>query len=189
MRLGAKLYYAGGFVDSSIRSNETFYLDLSNSFQTSSPLWESLGEIIPVSPDYSTTILSPLDNSTIYLIGGYMVNPITNMPDLNITVYTFDTISLKWNALLTNGSSRQEMDAVVDSSGKIYVFGGRGTNTDNYYNDINILNIGTNYWTNIPATSSSPYSLADYTATLLPNGIIVYIGGFTGVDLITDLKQ
>ncbi|RIB06348.1 hypothetical protein C2G38_2116287, partial [Gigaspora rosea] len=56
---------------------------------------------------------------------------------------------------------------------------------------MNILDITTMTWST-PTQSQSVRTYLDYTATLLPNGLIVYIGGQSGSSLnasLTDMAQ
>ncbi|CAG8644397.1 3944_t:CDS:1, partial [Acaulospora colombiana] len=184
--IGTKLYFAGGFTGlTQPYSNDFFYLDLSNSFQIDNPPWVSLSASVPISPTYSTSITSPLDNSTIYLIGGYMQNPSTNSPDNNTLVYTFNSNTTQWTIPTIGGSipaGRQEMDGVVDNTGKVYIFGGyvitnSTSKNGNIFDDIIIFDISTNIWSTIQSTSNFPNPRIDYTAILLENNVIVYIGG------------
>ncbi|KAF0548077.1 kelch repeat protein [Gigaspora margarita] len=46
------------------------------------------------------------------------------------------------------------------------------------YNDMSILNTTSMTWSTLPISANAPRPSFDYTATLLPNGIIVYIGGY-----------
>jgi hypothetical protein len=62
-------------------------------------------------------------------------------------------------------------------TGKMYMFSG---NSAPILNDMDVLNTWTFEWT-IGSSVDAPEGRFDYTATLLPNGIIVYIGGCTEV--------
>ncbi|KAF0455189.1 kelch repeat protein [Gigaspora margarita] len=68
------------------------------------------------------------------------------------------------------------LQAVIDNSGKIFIFGGAdfyGNSTAVCYNDMNILNITTMTWTTLPQLLNYDISPA-YAAVLLQNGRIVY---------------
>ncbi|CAG8466965.1 5722_t:CDS:10 [Acaulospora colombiana] len=146
--------------------------------QIANPPWVSLpGVDAPVSFSYSTSVVSPLDNSTIYLIGGTMTNPNTNAADSSSAVYALDTVNKKWRTLNSNASDlmgRTGIEGVVDNTGEVYIFGGNSNST--LHNGTNILNLNTDAWTNVQQTSQ-PASFEHYAAILLENGIIVYIGG------------
>ncbi|KAF0549487.1 galactose oxidase [Gigaspora margarita] len=82
-------------------------------------------------------------------------------------------------------TSRNEIQAVIDNNGKIFTFGGTNYNSltsnhiYNFYNDMNTLDITTMTWST-QTQSQSALTYYAYTATLLPNGLIVYIGGRSG---------
>ncbi len=72
--------------------------------------------------------------------------------------------------------TRLYIDSVMDDNGKMYIFGGTFNNTL-FFNDMAVLDTVELSWSiSIPA--NSPNSRVGYTATLLSNGIIVYIGGW-----------
>ncbi|KAF0549456.1 galactose oxidase [Gigaspora margarita] len=179
-----KFYFFGGFTIIGA-SNEVWYLDLSSSFNISTPPWHS-DVVMPVGYNFGTSYLSPIDNSTVFLIGGRTW--ITNTRNFSYTssVYKFDSRTSQWTAptiknFNSSFQSRNEMQAVIDNNGKIFVFGGinRGNNdniTTTAYNDMNILDSNTMIWSTQTQSQSVLVNI-DYTATLLPSGLIVYIGG------------
>src|SRR5438552_994914 len=85
----------------------------------------------------------------------------------------------------TNGiqpERKREINGVVNNeNGKFYFFGGgtdKFTGSQNVivYNDMNIFDTVSLTWSKSPIINA-PLPRADYTATLLSNGIIVFIGG------------
>ncbi|KAF0549469.1 galactose oxidase [Gigaspora margarita] len=66
--VGTRLYSFGGFTIIGA-SNEVWYLDLSSSFNISTPPWHS-DVVMPVGYNFGTSCLSPIDISTVFLIGG-----------------------------------------------------------------------------------------------------------------------
>ncbi|KAF0538919.1 galactose oxidase [Gigaspora margarita] len=165
--VGTKLYFFGGNTSPTVDTNEVWYLELSNSFNISTSPWHS-DVVMPVGYTFGTSCLSPFDNSTVFLIGGRTW--ITSQ-------WTTPTI----NNFNSSFATRNEMQAVIDNNGKIFVFGGSNHgNDDNItttaYNDMNILDITTMIWSTQTQSQSVPVNV-DYTATLLPSGLIVYIGG------------
>ncbi|RIB20771.1 hypothetical protein C2G38_1161456 [Gigaspora rosea] len=182
--IGTKLYFFGG-TTSLIKPNEVWYLDLSSSFNNATPPWYS-DAAMPIGYTLGTSCLSPIDNSTVFLIGGRIWIANTNTYSYASSVYKFDSKIQQWTTPTINNfnssfEARNEMQAVIDNNGKIFVFGGiNHGNDDNIttagYNDMTILDITTMIW----STQTQPQSVLvniDYTATLLPNGLIVYIGG------------
>ncbi|RIB14811.1 hypothetical protein C2G38_1623811 [Gigaspora rosea] len=183
--VGTRLYFFGGDTSSIGFPNEVWYLDLSSSFNISMPPWHS-DIAMPVGYILGTSCLSPIDNSTVFLIGGRTWIANTNTFSYTSSVYKFDSKTSQWRTPTINNfnssfEARNEMQAVIDNYGKIFVFGGinRG-NDDNItttaYNDMSILDITTMIWST-QTQSQSVLVNVDYTATLLPSGLIVYIGG------------
>ncbi|RIB07628.1 hypothetical protein C2G38_2147477 [Gigaspora rosea] len=181
--VGTKLYFFGGLISRNSISNEVWYLDLSNSFNVTTPQWHQDSEMI-LGYNLGSSCISPIDNSTVFLIGGRTWFPNTLNYKYNSSVYIFNSNTSLWttpniNNFNSSFTGRNEMQAVIDSKGKIFIFGG----TDYYdhkpiytmYTDMNIFDITTMTW----STQIQPQSLVyvGYTATLLSNGLIIYIGG------------
>ncbi|KAF0538901.1 galactose oxidase [Gigaspora margarita] len=186
--VGTRLYFFGGATSSTRKSNEVWYHDLSSSFNISTPPWHS-DVVMPVAYNFGTSCLSPIDNSTVFLIGGRTFIPISATTDYYSyisSVYKFNSKTSQWTTPTINNfnssfATRNEIQAVIDNNGKIFIFG--GTNYDNlttlFYNDMNILDTTNMTWST-PIQSQSVLTYLDYTATLLPNGLIVYVGGRSG---------
>ncbi|KAF0538905.1 galactose oxidase [Gigaspora margarita] len=165
--VGTRLYFFGGDNSPTFTSHEVWYLDLSSSFNISAPPWHS-DVVMPVGYSFGTSCLSPIDNSTVFLIGGRT---------WIATSATTDYYSYTSSVFAT----RNEIQAVIDNNGKIFIFGGFNYNSSIIlaYNDMNILDITNMTWSTL-IQSQSVLTYIDYTATLLPNGLIVYIGGRSG---------
>ncbi|RIB20762.1 hypothetical protein C2G38_2178463 [Gigaspora rosea] len=186
--VGTRLYFFGGNTSPTSTSNEVWYLELSSSFSISEPPWHS-DAAMPVGNTFGTSCLSPIDNFTVFLIGGRTWIANTNTYSYASSVYKFDSKISQWTTPTINNfnssfETRNEMQAVIDNYGKIFVFGGiNHGNDDNItttaYNDMSILDITTMIWSTQPQSQSVLVNV-DYTATLLPNGLIVYIGGRGG---------
>ncbi|RIB20768.1 hypothetical protein C2G38_1161317 [Gigaspora rosea] len=185
--IGTRLYFFGG-TTSLIKPNEVWYLDLSSSFNISTPPWHS-DAAMPIGYTLGTSCLSPIDNSTVFLIGGrtwIATSATTQYYSYTSSLYKFDSKISQWTTPTINNfnssfRTRNEMQAVIDNYGKIFVFGGVSYgNDDNVtttgYNDMSILDITTMIWST-QTQSQSVLVNVDYTATLLPSGLIVYIGG------------
>ncbi|KAF0428417.1 galactose oxidase [Gigaspora margarita] len=180
--VGTKLYFFGGETSFYVATNEVWYLDLSKYFNTILPPWhEVIG--MPVGYAYGSACVSPIDNYTVFLVGGRTSLPNTTNYILSSSVYAFNTKTSQWSTPSINNfnssfARRNEMQAVVDGKGRIYSFGGTdydNSTTPTTYNDMNILDITTMTWSTQIQSQSLAY--IDYAATLLPNGLIIYIGG------------
>ncbi|RIB14812.1 hypothetical protein C2G38_2094855 [Gigaspora rosea] len=157
---------------------------------------------MPIGYNFGTSCLSPIDNSSVFLIGGrtWIITSATKIYYSYISsVYKFNSKTSQWttptiNNFNFNFTARSDIQAVVDNNGKIFIFGGTNyisstkTPTFNIYNDMNTLDITTMTWsTQIQSQSALTYFA--YTATLLPNGLIVYIGGNSGSSTNTSLSD
>ncbi|CAI2194708.1 19075_t:CDS:2, partial [Funneliformis geosporum] len=195
--VGNKLYFFGGYVDNAKScTNQVFYLDLSQSFNLAVPPWVSLTQNagIPFKSCWGTTLLNDKEQ-TINLFGGMMYNDLYQDAFVS-NVHSFNLNSLSWNVPNVKGTPperRRNINGVIDNTGKIYIFGGNadkflGSQTIIRYNDMVILNTAELSWVIIPA--SKPYAQSLYTATMLSNGVIVYIGGLEDTaTTIVDIKN
>src|SRR4051794_16555972 len=86
--VGSKLYFFGGKKDDGLCSNEVFYLDISQSFNTQEPPWyEMLNYAIPFKSCLGTASLSN-DGKTIYLFGGDTYDLDTNKDKFVSIIYS-----------------------------------------------------------------------------------------------------
>ncbi|KAF0550177.1 galactose oxidase [Gigaspora margarita] len=184
--VGTKLYFFGG--DS---NGEVWYLDLSNSslFNTSTPMWYK-DVSMPLKNFYSTSCVSPTNNSAVFIIGGRQLLPNSSavaFNSFNSSVFRFDpnNNSLWSIPNITNFNStfktRNLIQAVIDKTRRIFIFGGsnfEANSSDNssiiYYNDMNLLDITTMSWSTLNILQAPPPCYA-YTSTLLPTGLIVIL--------------
>ncbi|CAG8837006.1 19972_t:CDS:2, partial [Gigaspora margarita] len=98
-------------------------------------------------------------------------------------IYTFNTSQI-WSNPQVNGShplSTQQFQAISDSDGKIYMFGGFKAATSVVLNDIFIFDSLNLNWIKGPALNASP-ARVDFSATLLNNGLILYLGSTNASD-------
>ncbi|CAB4442544.1 unnamed protein product [Rhizophagus irregularis] len=195
--IGNKIYYFGGITDVGA-SDDAFYLDLSQSFNIVNPPWTQMPNI-PFGSSWASVALDNSNNADIYLFGGMMFDVTTQKDSFKSFVYKFNVNSLSWNIPNVGGtapSRRIEMKAISDNSGKIYIFGGASNSlvsasTRTFPNDMITFNIAGPSW----SINTAVNGLATYSATLLSNGIIVYVGGlspFNGnnnVIRIADISQ
>ncbi|KAF0511298.1 galactose oxidase [Gigaspora margarita] len=187
---GTKLYFFGGWFTTTTASPEVWYLDLSNSLNTTTLTWYN-DATMPLGYIYGSACVSPIDNTTVYLIGGRMFNLNVQhfyyASEFSIFNSNASQSRAKWQYLNVNGNTnlfykRDGMQAVFNNE-KIFIYGGSNFSVDHpsldqLFGDMNVLDTTTMLW--LPL-ESSVYSSAAYTATLLPNGQIIYIGGLTNV--------
>ncbi|CAH1765764.1 3674_t:CDS:2 [Entrophospora sp. SA101] len=196
--IDSKLYFFGGIgkgsndIESCI--NQILLLDLSNSFNNNDIPWTDLTSQItsnntPQPLSYCWSSIGD-SNKIIYLFGnvGREVTSKTSASPSNINgfVTAFDPLSKQWKKPVIDGVTPEQrilFQAVNDNqNAKIYIFGGSsGFNGATLLNDMNVLNTNSNNslsWESIIfSNKDKPPLWSDYTATLLSNGNIIYIGG------------
>ncbi|KAF0526944.1 galactose oxidase [Gigaspora margarita] len=201
-----KLYFFGGLSGDTF-TNETWYLDLSNSFNVSMPPWHK-GQETLVAVGFASSCVSPIDNSSVFLIGGNMLLANNaSAPFYPSEVYKFDSKNSYWrpvNVIGYNNSftSRYIMQAIIDNDGKIFIFGGRNTDinisdinitTSAWYNDMHMLDITSLKWSTLNISQNVPLPCIAYAAVLLPTDEIIYIGGvellLLGNPRLVDIKM
>ncbi|RHZ87193.1 hypothetical protein Glove_40g165 [Diversispora epigaea] len=173
----------------STSSYELFYLDLSKSFDNTNLPWNSLEGDLPVYGTFSSTAIVSLDNSTIFLIEGETRNSKTEIFGFSNKVYTYDYLNSKWTTASITGDSipaRYHMTGVIDDSGIIYMFGGENAES---YNDMNTLDTSSMTWKNLSIINNLPPLSGSYSASILPNGIIVYFGGRRDYNTLENMKD
>src|SRR5437016_3499854 len=118
-----KLYIIGGY---SARINSPtdalFYLNLTSDFNVTNVPWVDSTKI-PVASVWS---LASSNKSTIFLIGGIMLNSTNFNLNNDSLVYTYDVNQKIWTIPKMTGlqpANRRESSSVVDNNGKIYFFG------------------------------------------------------------------
>src|SRR6266542_1009328 len=177
-----KIYFFGGTIDVEGGStNEVFYLDVSQQFNIAFPPFNDVtaNEGIPFNSSFGTVSSRDKNNEeTIFLFGGYTYND-----SITSLVYTLNLKSGKWdNPVIAEKApeKRAAIQGVIDDFGNIYIFGGGDLsgegNFPNLLNDMIILNTNDLKWSYGP-DFNAPSKRGYYTATLLSNGMIVYIGG------------
>ncbi|KAF0538931.1 hypothetical protein F8M41_007451 [Gigaspora margarita] len=112
-----------------------------------------------------TSCLSPIDNSTVFLIEGgtwIITSATTDYYSYTSAVYKFNSKTSQWTTQTINNfnssfAAHNEIQAVIDNDGKIFIFG--GVYYDNlkilFYNDMDILDITTMTWSTQLSLSSS----------------------------------
>ncbi|CAG8461991.1 980_t:CDS:2, partial [Dentiscutata heterogama] len=185
----SRLYFMGGSriipstnpIKSSIRgynlSDQVFYLDLLSSFSTNNPRYLDLSDT-PAQMMYgSEKVIGGPSKDEIYIFGGVQQNlSLLNQIDHNETITSNQTLML--NELLNTWKTTNE---IIDKNGKMYIFGGRAqidTGSQEFicFNDLYTYDTTLLKWDKINA-DNVPSPRSHSTATLLPNGQILYIGG------------
>ncbi|RIB01372.1 hypothetical protein C2G38_2256219 [Gigaspora rosea] len=154
--------------------------------------WADLSNIVGTPIQSGATVSAGGPNKDIiFLVGGSFENSSYDIP----LVYTFDTVKNVWNTPIIKGTQptrRNYIYSIIDVTGKMYLFGGSydvvtGNSSWSLENRMDILDTIELTWS-IGSQPQAPTPRDGYSATLLPNGIIAYIGGY-GVDGPTNLKE
>ncbi|KAF0452012.1 galactose oxidase [Gigaspora margarita] len=183
--VGNKLYFFGSSVI--VQSRDNIILDVTlSTLNTSNPLWFLSNSSVPTNSAFASACVGGPYKNMIYLLEHLNT---TNDVSNNIIVYALDTISGTWIIPIMSGTipvSRQQFQAINDANGKIYMFGGfkgfMSPNSGGVLNDINILDTFSLTWIQ-GSNVSAPTSRADFSATLLKNGLILYLGGGDNINM------
>ena len=111
----------------------------------------------------------------------------TGLDNFKSVLHSYNLVTNEWTIPITNGIAperRKDINGVINNeTGKIYIFGGiddfPGIQDRKILNDMNIFDTATLTWSK-GSIIDAPIPRVDYTATLLSNGIIVFIGGREG---------
>ncbi|CAG8534884.1 uncharacterized protein OCT59_001639 [Rhizophagus irregularis] len=184
--IGSKLYFFGGIKINSFCSDEIFYLDVSKTFSIESPPWVDLTIHVkmPFGGAMNTVSLVTInDEPIVYLFGGVMLDPITGEDLFVSNTHTFNPKTLEWKIPFIKGKEpeRRNIRGASDDTGKIYIFSGfydayLYSNTVHFFDEMLILDTFNSTWSYSTAPNM-PIRRAGYSATMLKNGVIVYIGG------------
>jgi len=186
--VGKKIYFIGGSSAAPWNTyplrKDFFYLDVSRSFNTTDPSlipWTDLSSIpgTPASESPSVT-LGGLNNDLIILFGGAMDGNSSGLP----LVFTFNPLENLWNTpnMLGNMPPRHARARGVSDSGKMYSFSGQqyvatGFNGSKFDVEMDIIDtIRLSY--SLGSTTNAPTARDGYGCLMLPNGIILYMGGW-----------
>ncbi|CAG8725739.1 13819_t:CDS:2, partial [Dentiscutata erythropus] len=180
--LSNKIYFYGGWNSSIL--NDFFYIDLSQSFDASNPPFQ-FNFTLTQKGGYSAITYE----DEMIIFGGY--NTVGNINDLVIikeVPSNFTRTITSTNSSNPNSwpSQRKWPTAVIDSTkAKMYVWGGSETvNPNNAINDgaIYILDVLSYSWS-INIVPTQPIGRQRNTATLIPDGNIIMIGGYFNPDI------
>ncbi|KAF0559901.1 galactose oxidase [Gigaspora margarita] len=192
-----RIYFMGGLrpitKNSTVQyniSDEVFYLNLSSPFTVDSPPFIDLSDIsrMPFGSEKGSTVLGD-NGQRIYLVGGIQQNMTTfnyNASDSILWIYTIK--SQKWNISGpgTHGTlllRRRSTATIINSKNVIYIFGGRveldtGSSLLTVYDDLFTFDTNLLEWKNL-SLPNHPSKRSHCSATLMPDGRIIYIGGLT----------
>ncbi|CAG8442533.1 3021_t:CDS:2, partial [Scutellospora calospora] len=171
-------------------SDEVFYLDLSSQFSVDLPPFTDLSSTsrIPFGTEKGTTVIGN-NGIRIFLVGGVQQDMTTfGYNTTNSSFWIYNMNSQKWG-LSEQGTTGQPMPrrrstgTVIDTKGVIYIFGGRvevdiGSSVFTIFDDLFTFNILTLEWKNL-SLPNHPSKRSHCSATLMPDGKIIYIGGVT----------
>ncbi|CAG8637504.1 3109_t:CDS:2, partial [Scutellospora calospora] len=172
--IGTQLYFLGG-----INSDEIFYLDVSLPFDSKKLLWTDLttNSAIPINSAFATSCVGGQNNNFIFLFEHHKKD---NDELNNLITYTFDIKSQEWDIPTIINPTQippviQGINAACNPNGTMYIFGGYNPKLKKSYNDMYILDSLNLSWKQYLASLSiiKPIIRSDYTATLLPNSIII----------------
>jgi N-acetylneuraminic acid mutarotase len=200
--VGNKIYFIGGVSNTYQILNEVFYLDLSQSFNVANPPWTQVPNSPPFGSVLATVALDNSNNADLYLFGG-MVERRMDVKTQNVSfIYKSNVNNLKWivpnvsgAVLAKNDEGRAGIGAVSDNLGKFYIFGGLNISsaTNLIYNVLSDMVTFDIASSSFAITNTVVKGRALYTATLLPSGVIAYIGGiepFNGTfAIMSDISQ
>ncbi|CAG8454620.1 5927_t:CDS:2 [Diversispora eburnea] len=185
--ISEKLYICGGDIEgySVSKISDFFYLDVSLNkiinyiFNNDTLSWNELSNLNIIYTSWGTAVAGGINNTAFILFGGHM------SPDNNSLVLSFDTIKNTWSRPNITGNQpirRRNTQAVINNSnGAMYIFGGSADPFTDYpslkfFNDMIILD--TILWTwKFGSIFNAPSPRQGFSATMLPGGIIAYIGG------------
>ncbi|EXX66892.1 hypothetical protein RirG_119420 [Rhizophagus irregularis DAOM 197198w] len=194
-----RIYFFGGESYHSPKNSSTLdqilYLDVSKPFNTVNPPFEEIINVpIPFGSSFATAFLSPQKN-VIYLFGGTMVDTNTKNPSQEFykqVLHSYNLETREWTIPTTNDevARKERINGVINKeTGKFYVFSGLERTPDQilFYTSIMIVFDTISLTWSTGSTINAPSPRLSYTATLLSNGIIVFIGGIETNDV--DINQ
>jgi hypothetical protein len=169
-----RLYILGGRLNVNESSKDFFYLDVSVPFNTQELSWQDLSNFNMIPPhDSATSVKGGANNNTLFLYGGHTT-------DQNMAlVYTFDSQSIIWDTPKIAGintTRKRSLKGIIDYNGKFYLWSGEYDVSGTYViNDMLILDT-LNFNCKKGSLVNAPIPRSEYSATLLPNNKIIYIG-------------
>ncbi|PKK60369.1 hypothetical protein RhiirC2_856887 [Rhizophagus irregularis] len=167
-----KLYILSGY-NLNTRIKEFFYLDVSVPFNTQELSWQDLSNInmVPLHSS-ATSVKGGPNNDTLFLYGG------DSSDQTMALVYTFDSRSIVWSIPKITGfnpARRSGLTGIINNDGRMYLWSG-GNDTVYVTNEMLVLDTINLSWSK-GSIINAPIPRNGYSATLLPNNKIIYMGG------------
>ncbi|CAG8779747.1 42862_t:CDS:2 [Gigaspora margarita] len=174
-----KIYFYGG-ISERTNLSDFFYLDVSTSFNITSISWVNITPIIGLPARTASTVcIYGKDTNKIIYIGG------TNIVGDNFTT-VFDTTTQQWSPLKVSTNFTRRLIQCVVSENDVYVFGGDPKHPNQGH--IIKLDTVTIAWTELNPGPAPIGGVQSYSAILLNNATILYIGGKRGSGVKTFSK-
>ncbi|GES89204.1 hypothetical protein RCL_jg17132.t1 [Rhizophagus clarus] len=198
------LYIYGGKVgksresdlnDTSQNSNQLLVLDVSNSFLVSDPGW--ISRFVGPKVAYHTLSIGGPQNELLVLYGGEYANSTDEQVLENPLLYydTLNSSSIWNNANLSVGTPRMSHTAVTKLDDSMnYFFGGIPTVSNSLissqvqFQDLFKLDTINNLWSIQTTDPNTPSGRFHHTATILSDGKMYVIGGYSKDELV-DMSQ
>ncbi|KAI9284065.1 hypothetical protein BC943DRAFT_361412 [Umbelopsis sp. AD052] len=189
VRANRGIYCFGGLQPGPTISSKMYHLDISTSWDSTAPPWSDLSD-----SNSSTTV--PGINSafagaaTLSDHSNILVNGGSTAPDLSAvssSTAQFDTRTNTWSVPVISDrslkQSRYYHSLLSDGQGRIWIWGGR--DTEQYYNTWAVMDTTT--WSiSYPEIQNAPSPRIQHTATMVPDGKVIIIGGLTYSRNVTD---
>ncbi|CAG8680102.1 6977_t:CDS:2, partial [Cetraspora pellucida] len=159
--VGNRLYFFGSAII--VQARENVFLDVTlSTLNTSNPLWSSSNASVPTNSAFASACVGGPNKNTIFLLEHLDTN---NAGTNNTAVYAFDTVSGTWTTRTMTGTLPVRISGLGIS-----------------FNDIFILDTLSSVWTQ-GSSIGAPTARSDFSATLLNNGLILYIGGGDNINM------
>ncbi|HVA67640.1 MAG TPA: kelch repeat-containing protein [Elusimicrobiota bacterium] len=160
-----KILVAGGKQGNAVLNQAELYDPSSNTFSPTSPM--------TAARDFQTATL--LVNGNVLVAGGFTSNG-TSTATTNTAEIYYPATGL-WAPTSSMSAPRENATATLLPNGSVLVAGGYDSNTAQYLNTAEIYYSTSATWAQVPNTMTARRG-AD-TATLLPNGKVLIVGGFS----------
>ncbi|KAF0364784.1 kelch repeat protein [Gigaspora margarita] len=187
-----KIFFLGGETDTQNLTKDFFFLDVSIPFNTSSLPMYDLNSIteIPFNRRASSIVCETVKDAIFVWGGDFGLNSSSPL------IFAFNTTAKIWNAANDKGIKpprRRFSSVVCDKNAKIYILDGTadqniGNTSTPYSNELDVFYTSQLTWS-LGSNLNAPVPHDIGTATLLPNGKIVYIGGSNAFGKYLELTQ